>query len=280
VNEPIIPAIALNNGVTIPQFGLGVWRVKDGQEVIDSVSHALQRGYRLIDTAAMYGNERGVGQAIQESAVAREEVFVTTKLWNDSHDYDTALRAFDSSLDKLGLDYLDLYLVHWPVPAQAKFTEAWRALERLYDDKRVRAIGVCNFKPPHLEQLLSSANIVPAVNQVELHPRLQQHEIREFCKQYDIAIESWSPLMRGGELLANEGLQQIAAKYEKSTAQVILRWHIDSGFIVIPKSSHAKRIDENYDIFDFELDDHDMAVIAELDDGTRVGPDPDSANFT
>jgi diketogulonate reductase-like aldo/keto reductase len=275
-----MPTIHLNNGMAMPQFGLGVWQMKNGQEVTDSVSHALRRGYRLIDTAAAYGNEQGVGQAIRDSEVSREDIFVTTKLWNDSHDYDTALRAFDGSMEKLGLDYLDLYLIHWPVPAQGKFTEAWRALERLYDDERVRAIGVCNFKPSYLKKLLTDANTVPAVNQIELHPRLQQRETREFCRQHGIAIESWSPLMRAGELLRNESLQQIADKHGKSPAQVILRWHIDSGFVVIPKSSNAARIDENCDIFGFQLDEQDMAAIARLDDGTRTGPDPDNANFT
>jgi diketogulonate reductase-like aldo/keto reductase len=275
-----IPNIILNNGVSMPQFGLGVWKAKDGAEVIGAVSHALRAGYRLIDTAAAYGNERGVGQAIRDSDVPRSDVFVTTKLWNDNHDYDNALRAFDSSTEKLGLEYVDLYLIHWPVPGQDKYLDAWRALERLYDDKRVRAIGICNFKPSHLKKLLGGANTPPAVNQIELHPKLAQHETREFCRQHDIAVESWSPLMRGGELLSDPILQTIADKHGKTIAQIVLRWHIDNGLIVIPKSTHAQRIDENRAIFDFSLDRNDLAAIAKLDDGTRTGPDPDRANFT
>lgn len=270
-----VPTVKLNNGVTMPRFGLGVWQVEDGDEVITAVSHALERGYRLIDTAAMYGNERGVGRAVKDSDIDRKDIFVTTKLWNDRQDYDKALRAFDESLDKLGLEYLDLYLIHWPAPAQDKYVDAWRALERLYDEKRVRAIGVCNFKPPHLEKLLANANVAPTVNQIELHPRFQQLETRQFCGQHDIAVESWSPLMRGGELMDDPTLKRLADKHGKTVAQVILRWHIDSGLIVIPKSTHTERIDENFDIFDFRLDDADMAAIAELDSGSRIGPDPD-----
>jgi 2,5-diketo-D-gluconate reductase A len=273
-----IPSFTLNNGVSMPQLGLGVYKAQDGKEVTTAVKYALETGYRLIDTAALYGNERGVGQAVKESHIPREEIFVTTKLWNDSHDYEKALRAFDTSMVKLGLDYLDLYLIHWPVPAQNKFSEAWRALEKLYEDKRVRAIGVCNFKPAHFEQLLQTAQVVPMINQIELHPRLQQHETREFCMLNNIQIESWSPLMRAGELMHNDTLTELADKYGKTPAQIILRWHVDSGFVVIPKSVHTDRIDENMAIFDFQLDDGDMAAIAKLDGGTRIGPDPDGLN--
>ena len=275
-----IPRITLNNGVSIPQLGLGVWQVKDGKEVIQAVEHAIERGYRLIDTAAAYGNENGVGQAIRHSGIDREELFITTKLWNDSHDYTKALRAFDASMSKLGLEYIDLYLIHWPLPAQAKFTEAWRALERLYIERRIRAIGVCNFQPSHLAELLAKADIAPAINQIELHPRLSQQNTRDYCAKHGIAVESWSPLMRGGDLLGHEVLQAIADKHDKTPAQVVLRWHIDNGLVVIPKSVHAERIDENLDIFDFALDDEDMMAIGKLDNGTRIGPDPATANFS
>jgi 2,5-diketo-D-gluconate reductase A len=273
------PLLKLNNSVEIPQLGLGVWQAKDGDEVEQAVKTAIDTGYRLIDTAAAYGNEAGVGNAIRNSGIDRKDLFVTTKLWNDSHSYDQALKAFDTSMSKLGLEYLDLYLIHWPVPAQDSYLEAWRALERLYDEKRVRAIGVCNFHPPHLQKLLADANVVPAVNQVELHPKLQQQEVRDFCAKHEIKIESWSPIMRGGELLQHETLKSIADKYSKTVAQVILRWHLDSGFIVIPKSVHNQRIEENFAVFDFALDEDDMSAIAKLDSGERTGPNPDTANF-
>ncbi|MCA9325539.1 aldo/keto reductase [Candidatus Saccharibacteria bacterium] len=260
----------------MPQFGFGTWRVADGEEAKNSVQSALSTGYRLIDTAALYGNEVGVGQALLSSGVPRNEVFVTTKLWNDSHQYDKALQAFDDSLERLGLDYIDLYLIHWPVPSQDLYIEAWRALERLYEEKRVRAIGISNFQPTHVEKLLASVNTPPAVNQIELHPRLQQLETRRTCQQHDIHIESWSPLMRGGELLNEPSLVAIAQKYNKTVAQVVLRWHIDSGLIVIPKSVHVDRIRENYDIWDFSLDQDDMERIAQLDSDRRTGPDPTS----
>lgn len=275
-----VPELTLNNGITMPQFGLGVWQAKNGAEVEHAVTTAIDHGYRLIDTAAAYGNEESVGKVVRESNVDRSELFVTTKLWNDSHDYDKALRAFDASMERLGLEYLDLYLIHWPMPAVGKFTDAWRALERLYEEKRIRAIGVSNFKTHHLDTLLQNANVVPAVNQIELHPRLQQFQVRECCERHDIKVESWSPIMRGGELLDNPDLQKLATKHRKTTAQVVLRWHIQSGLIVIPKSVHPGRIAENIDIFDFELDDEDMDVIAGLDTGERTGPDPDTANFT
>lgn len=274
------PTITLNNGVRIPQLGLGVWKAKDGTEVEQAVTSALQTGYRLIDTAAMYGNETGVGTAIASSDVDRKDIFVTTKLWNDNQDYDAALRAFDVSMNKLGLEYLDMYLIHWPVPAQDKFTDAWRALERLYEEKRVRAIGVCNFEPEHLEKLLQSAHVVPVVDQIELHPLLQQHAVRDYCAEHDIRIESWSPIMRGGELLRDPELRKIADRHGKSVAQVVIRWHMECGFIVIPKSVHAERIAENFDVLDFELDELEMRTIAGLDSGERIGPNPSTANFT
>jgi 2,5-diketo-D-gluconate reductase A len=280
MKQTSIEQIKLNNGVNIPPLGLGVWQAKDGEEVENAVRSAIKTGYRLIDTAAAYGNETGVGNAIRTGGVDRKDLFITTKLWNDSHSYDKALKAFDTSMDKLGLEYFDLYLIHWPVPAKSEYLEAWRALERLYDEKRVRAIGVCNFHPAHLTKLLGDANVIPAVNQIELHPRLQQHEVREFCAEHEIKIESWSPIMRGGELLADPVLSRIAKKHGKTTAQTILRWHIDSGFIVIPKSVHEERIKQNFDVFDFELDELDMRDIAGLDTGERTGPNPDTANFS
>lgn len=275
-----VPNITLNNGITMPQLGLGVWKAKDGAEVENAVKVALENNYRLIDTAAAYGNESGVGTALRGSGIDRAELFVTTKLWNDSHDYDKALRAFDASMDKLGLDYLDLYLIHWPVPAQNKFPEAWRALERLYEEKRVRAIGVCNFKPHHMDELLKTANVVPAVNQIELHPRLQQTETRDHCKKHGVYIESWSPIMQAGPLLEEPELVSIAEKHGKSVVQVIIRWHIQNDLIVIPKSVHPDRIAQNINVFDFELDAAEMAAIRAMDSGERTGPDPDTANFS
>lgn len=277
--ETMIPNITLNNGVIMPQFGLGVWQAAKGKEVETAVKDALDAGYRMIDTAAIYGNEESVGKAIKASGIPREELFITSKLWNDSHDYDAALVAFAATLDRLGLEYLDLYLIHWPVPKQGKFVDAWRALEKIYADKGTRAIGVSNFKPPHLEELLNNSKIVPAVNQIELHPKMQQLETRAFCKQHEIAIESYSPLMQGGEILNDPVIIQIAGMYSKTPAQIVLRWHIQSGFIVIPKSVHKERIWENATIFDFELSPEDMALISGLDENKRVGSDPDTANF-
>jgi diketogulonate reductase-like aldo/keto reductase len=249
----------------MPVIGLGVWKTREGEEVIHATETALSTGYRLIDTATLYRNEKGVGQAIRQSKIDRKDIFVTTKLWNDSHQYDRALRAFDTSMEKLGLDYLDLYLIHWPAPQDDIYLEAWRALERLYDEKRVRAIGVSNFEPHHLEKLLAGANVVPTVNQIELNPFIQQHETRQFCARHDIKIESWGPIMRGKESLNDPRLARIAEKHRKTTAQVVIRWHIESGFIVIPKSVHAERIRENFDVFDFELDELDMRAIGEMD---------------
>jgi diketogulonate reductase-like aldo/keto reductase len=275
------PTLTLNNGVTIPQLGLGVWQAKDGEEVESAVRAALKCGYRLIDTAAVYGNEQGVGKAIAESGIPREELFITTKVWNADQGYENTLQAFDASLERLGLDYVDLYLIHWPVPAKDQYVDTWKALEQIYKDGRAKSIGVSNFKPHHLDKLLESAEIIPAVNQIELHPNLPQQETREACDKHGIIVESYSPL--GGSnshLFDNQTLIDIGAKYDKTPAQVILRWHIQNNLVVIPKSVHAERIEQNFDIFDFELEDNDMAAIATLDNGKRYGSDPDTANFT
>ncbi|HEX8834740.1 MAG TPA: aldo/keto reductase [Abditibacteriaceae bacterium] len=279
MNNTAIPTIKLNNGVQIPQFGLGVWQAAEGGEVENAVRSALESGYRLIDTAAIYGNEAGVGKAIKASGVPREEIFLTTKLWNANHAYDDALHAFDESLAKLDSDYVDLYLIHWPLPMEGRFVEAWRALEKLYSDGRTRAIGVSNFKVPHLETLLESTGLVPAVNQIELHPMLQGKEDRAYGAAHGIKVEAYSPLMRGGEVLENSVITELAEKHGKTPAQIVLRWHIQSDIIVIPKSVTPERIRENVAIFDFALEEEDMRQIEALDAGQRLGADPDTADF-
>lgn len=274
-----VPNIKLNNGVEIPQLGLGVWQAAEGAEVENAVQCALENGYRLIDTAAAYGNEEGVGRAVKNSGMAREDVFITTKLWNDSHAYDDALRTFDASLKKLDCDYIDLYLIHWPLPMEGKFPEAWRALEKLYADQKVRAIGVSNFTPQHLEELKKTSDLAPAVNQIELHPKLQQNETRAYCESHGIAVESWSPLMRGGEAFEIPTIAEIAKARNKTPAQIILRWHVQNGLIAIPKSVNPERIRENIAVFDFSLTDEDMKSIAALDENHRTGADPNTADF-
>jgi 2,5-diketo-D-gluconate reductase A len=272
-----VPTVALNNDVDIPQLGFGVWQVpSDGTAT--AVRTALDAGYRSIDTAAAYRNEAGVGEAIRSSGLARQDLFVTTKLWNSDQGYDPALRAFDASLSELGLDYVDLYLIHWPLPRRDNYVDTWRALEKLHADGRVRAIGVSNFQMPHLRRLLDETEIVPAVNQVELHPNLQQAALREFHTEHGIVTEAWSPLAQGA-LLSDETVTSLAAKYGKNPARIVLRWHLQLGNVVIPKSVTPSRIAENIDVFDFELADDDMTVISELDIGTRVGPDPDTFDF-
>lgn len=262
----------LNNGVSIPIMGYGTFKVPN-DEVKKLVKKALDVGYRHIDTAAYYQNEEGVGEGIRESGVPREEIFLTSKVWMDDLGYDETLRAFDRSMKKLGLDYLDLYLVHWPRPL-AK--DAWKAMERLYSEKRIRAIGVSNYKSHHLEDLISNSTstIVPAINQIELHPGLQQNETYEYCKKEGIAVEAWSPIMRGKVVNMPE-LIDIGEKYNKTPVQVTLRWHIQRGIIVIPKSANIKRIEENAQIFDFELTAEEMKQIESLDKNTRLGFDPD-----
>lgn len=266
----------LHNGVKMPWFGLGVFKVKEGSEVVDSVKAAIKNGYKSIDTAAVYQNEEGVGQAIKEAGVPREELFITTKVWNADQGYETTLNAFETSMEKLGLEYLDLYLIHWPVAG--KYKETWKALEKLYKDGRVRAIGVSNFHVHHLKDLMADAEIKPMVNQVEYHPHLAQTELLEFCKAEGIQMEAWSPLKQG-ELLSEPTIVEIAEKHGKSPAQVILRWDLQNGVVTIPKSIKEHRIVENADVFNFELSAEDMDRLNGLNKDERVGPDPDNFDF-
>lgn len=261
----------------MPWLGLGVWKVTDENQLIQAVHAAVEAGYRSIDTAAIYGNEAAVGEAIRTCGVDRSELFITSKVWNSEQGYDTTLRAFESSLDKLRLDVLDLYLIHWPV--KGKYKDTWRALEQLYADGRIRAIGVSNFHVHHLEDLLQEAKVVPMVNQVELHPRLSQQPLRQFCSLRDIQMEAWSPLMQGGELLDHPLLAEIGSRYGKSAAQVVLRWDIQHGIVTIPKSVTPSRIIENAAILDFELSAADMSAIDQLNEDRRVGANPDNFNF-
>ncbi|MGM1059400.1 aldo/keto reductase [Saccharothrix sp. Mg75] len=267
--------ITLNNGVGMPQLGFGVFQVST-QDTHDAVTEALRVGYRSVDTAAVYGNEEPVGRALADSGIARDELFVTTKLWNSEQGYDEALRAFDVSMGKLGLERLDLYLVHWPAPAQDRYVDSWRALGKLLADGRVRAIGVSNFQPAHLERVVEATGQVPSVNQVELHPYLQQAELRAFHAEHGIVTEAWSPLAKGGQLLDERVVADIAGKHGKTPAQVVLRWHVQLGNVVIPKSVTPSRIAENFAVFDFELDGDDLDRISTLDRGERTGPDPDT----
>jgi 2,5-diketo-D-gluconate reductase A len=274
-----IPDFTLNNGVPMPQLGLGVFQVPD-DEAEKSVAVALREGYRSIDTARAYNNEEGTARALHSSGIPREELFVTTKLWNGDHGYDSTLRAFDASLGRLRLDYLDLYLIHWPMPSHDKYLDTWKAFEKLYADGRIRTIGVSNFLPEHLTRLMDATEVVPAVNQVELHPYLPQAELRAFHAEHGIATEAWSPLGQGKGLLDEPALAPIAAKHDKTPAQVVLRWHLQLGNIVIPKSVTPSRIAENLQVFDFELDTDDLTAIAGLDSGTRIGPDPATFAYT
>ncbi|MBM4765224.1 aldo/keto reductase [Bacillus sp. B15-48] len=267
--------ITLNNGIQMPQLGFGVFKVEDGNTVIDAVKKAIEVGYRSIDTAAIYQNEAGVGEAIRQSQVPREELFITSKVWNKDQGYDSTLKAFETSLDKLGLDYLDLYLVHWPMPKTDKYVETYKALEKLYEDGRVRAIGVCNFNIPHVERILSECQVKPVLNQIECHPYLTQMDLKQFCKENDIFVEAWGPLMQGGEALTNEAIKEIAKKYNKTTAQVILRWHLQNNVIAIPKSITPSRIEENFNVFDFELTNDELNQIDALNENKRQGSDPE-----
>lgn len=270
----------LYNGVNMPWFGLGVFKVEEGPELVNAVRTAIQHGYRSIDTAAIYGNEEGVGQGIREGleavGIKREDLFVTSKVWNADLGYESTLKAYDESLRKLGLEYLDLYLIHWPV--EGKYIDAWKALETLYKEGRVKAIGVSNFQIHHLERFMKETEIKPMVNQVEYHPRLTQKELQSYCKANGIQLEAWSPLMQG-QLLDQEDLQRIAEKHHKSIAQIILRWDLQNGVVTIPKSTKEHRIAENADIFDFELSAEEMQRIDSLNQNHRVGPDPDNFDF-
>lgn len=273
------PVLKLADGASIPQLGLGVWQV-DPEICERVVSDGIKAGYRSIDTAEGYRNEEGVGAAIRSAGVPREELFITSKLRNSGHSRDAALRSFDESMQKLGIDQLDLFLIHWPIPSQDKYVEAWKALVELQQQGRIRSIGVSNFNQDHLERIIGETGVTPVVNQIELHPRFQQRDKRDFHKQHDIRIESWSPL-GSGRMLSDATVDRIAKAHGKSVAQVIIRWHLQEGLIVIPKSVHAERIAQNFDVFDFELTPDDMQTIAGLDQGAsgRVGADPATASF-
>ncbi len=268
--------IKLSNGSEIPAFGLGVFRSHEGREVQTAVKAALRAGYRSIDTATIYQNEVGVGQAIRDSGIDRSDVFVTTKVWNTEQGYDSTLKAFEESMKKLNLNYVDLYLVHWPVAD--KNHETWRALEELHEQGLVRAIGVSNFLQHHLEELLKTAKVPPMVNQVEFHPFLQQPELQKFCRKHEIVLEAWAPIMRG-QVLQIPPLVALARKYRKTAVQITLRWLLQKGIVAIPKSSNPERIRSNARIFDFELSDLDMSRIDSLDRNHRIGPHPDHRNF-
>ena len=268
--------VRLNNGVEMPWLGLGVFRSEEGAEVENAVKTALENGYRSIDTAAIYQNERGVGNAIRESGVKREEIFLTSKVWNNQQGYESTLAAFDESLEKLQTDYLDLYLIHWPKGKRS--VESWKALEELYSKGKIRAIGVSNFLVHHFEVFLPECKVIPAVNQVEFHPELVQPELSEYCKKKGIQPEAWSPIMKG-KVNDIPVMREIAAKYGKTPVQVVLRWDIQKGVVTIPKSVHAERIISNTQIFDFELSDEDMAIIDALDGNKRIGFHPDKIPF-
>jgi 2,5-diketo-D-gluconate reductase A len=268
--------VTLNDGHAIPAVGFGVFQVPPA-ETEQAVSTALRAGYRHIDTAAVYRNERETGRAVADSDVPRDQLYVVTKLWNSEQGYDSTLAAFDASMDRLGLDYLDLYLIHWPQPALGKFVETFKAFAHLRDQGRIRSIGVSNFEPEHLMVLIDATGIVPAVNQIELHPRFPQTELRQVHAQRGIATEAWAPLGQGA-LLTDPTVTAVAEGCGRTPAQVLIRWHIQLGNIVIPKSVNPARIASNFDVFDFELTANEMATISSLDDGTRLGPDPRTFN--
>ncbi|MFT8313114.1 MAG: aldo/keto reductase [Clostridium sp.] len=272
--------VTLNNGVKMPVLGLGVFRVEDSPELVNAVRSAIKNGYRSIDGAAIYGNEesmgKGIREGIKEAGISREDLFITSKVWNADLGYESTIAAYETSLKKLGLDYLDLYLIHWPV--QGKYKEAWRALEYLYKQGRVKTIGVSNFQVHHLEDILKDAEIKPMINQIEFHPRLTQGKVREFCEKNNIQVEAWSPLMVG-KLFDNEILKEIADKYNKSVAQVILRWDLENNIVTIPKSTNEGRIIENSNIFEFQLTKEEVERINSLNQDLRVGPDPDNFDF-
>ena len=269
-------SFTLHNGVKMPYLGLGVYQSRDGEQVIDAINWSLEAGYRHIDTAAIYGNERGVGSAVRNSGIDRRELFVVSKVWNSDHGYKNTINAFNQSMEKLQLEYLDLYLIHWP--KQGRIKETWKALEELYESGRVKAIGVSNFLKHHLTDLLEDVRIVPMVNQMEFHPRLVQQDLLDFCKSKNIQYEAWSPIMKG-RVMEIPLLQELSEKYGKTEVQVVLRWDLQKGVITIPKSSRKDRIISNADIFDFELSAEDIGRIDQLHQGQRTGPDPDNFNF-
>ena len=267
-----VPVKTLINGVEIPMLGFGTYKIPNGQPTIDAVTAAVSAGYRLIDTAWFYGNEESVGEALQKSGVPREDVFISTKLWNAHHGYDSTLYMFEESLEALGTDYLDLYLIHWP--GKHKYVETWRAFIRLYEEGRARAIGVCNFLDSHLQRLLDETGMLPMLDQIELHPRLWRRPTIDFCTAYNVCVQAWSSLMRAGEILEEEAIVRIAKKHNKTPAQVILRWETQKGICVIPKTVNPDRMRENIDIFDFMLDPGEIAAISALNENRGVGSDP------
>jgi 2,5-diketo-D-gluconate reductase A len=272
------PSVPLNDGKSIPALGFGVFKVAPS-DTEQAVHTALQAGYRHIDTAAVYGNERETGRAVAESGVPRDELYLVTKLWNSEQGYDSTLAAFDASMERLGIDYLDLYLVHWPMPKRNKFVDTFKAFAHLRDQGRIGSIGVSNFEPEHITALVDATGIVPAVNQVELHPRLPQTELRELHARLGIATEAWGPLGQGS-LLSDPAVTAVAEALDRTPAQVLIRWHLQLGNIVIPKSVNPERIASNFGVFDFELSENDIASISSLDDGHRLGPDPRTFDFT
>lgn len=271
-----IPMKTLENGVKMPYLGLGVYKMTDHEEAIQAMTKALEVGYRAIDTAALYGNEEEVGEVIRASSIPREEIFITTKVWNSDQGYDNTLRAFETSLKKLGLEYIDLYLTHWPV--KEKFVETYRAIERLYEEKLIRVPGVSNHHQHHLEKIFVKANVKPMVNQIELHPYLSQKSLLNFCQDQTIAVTAWGPLGRG-KIIEDTTIEQLSAKYNKTAAQIILRWHYQNDVITIPKSVTPSRIEENMNVFDFELTQEDMLAMEGLNKDFRTGQDPDHFQF-
>ncbi|MBU2326166.1 MAG: aldo/keto reductase [Alphaproteobacteria bacterium] len=270
--------IALNDGARIPQVGLGVWQTPN-DEAAPAVKAALDAGYRHIDTAAVYENEEGVGEGIRQSGTARSDIFLTTKLWNTEQGYDQTLRAFDASLKRLGTDYVDLYLIHWPSAHRELFVDTWKAFVKLQEEGRAKSIGVSNFCPEHIERIVAETGVVPVINQIELHPDFQQRETRAFHEKHKIVTQSWSPLGQG-KLLVHPVIAEMASRLGRTPAQVIIRWHIDNGLVVIPKSVTPSRIVENFNVFDFKLSAEDMKILNALDDaGARIGPDPMTASF-
>lgn len=269
--------VTLNNNLKMPQLGFGVWQVEDAKAT-EAVAKALETGYTSIDTAMIYKNEIGVGKALKETKIPREELFITTKVWNSDQGYENTLRAFDESLERLGLEYVDLYLIHWPTPEFDEYIDTYKAMEKLYKDGRVKAIGVCNFEIEHLERLLAECDVPPVLNQVECHPYLAQNELKEFCAKHNIYVEAWSPLEQGGEVLQDETIHKIADAHGKTPAQAVLRWHLQNDTIAIPKSVTPSRIEENFDVFDFELTADEMEQINALNKDRRKGAHPNEMN--